>query len=282
MSRKAKQIAAKQPWYKENPFWGGVGGFISFSLAGLGFGMTGYPTLGKGLLWVSFPWGFFTVWCVVNGLTQITRRRIAGMIAGCVLVVFVVWWSQGLLPKPTVQLALYMTGLDKFVKPGTVARILFFRHDRTAHASIFGNGMDSPWDWTDSKGTIIPPEFMGVITVSNHGFSQVFNLTMHIGGNFTTTGDVNKKIEATASTDVMIDAIIPGQTILICVVNQSDRWIDVVLPDQAEMEVQGEQGRKKVTLSLRPTLPFLVPPSSHTWNSNGTIGPRSNWRGSNK
>jgi hypothetical protein len=275
VSRKKKPAKTEDhslpPWYKENPFWGGVSGFCTFSLAGLGFAITGYPTLGKCLLWASFPWGVFAFWCMVNGRTQITKSRIFGRAAGFAIVGLVLWWSQSIFPKPTIQLAYYMVGLEQWVKPNTYARFVIFQQNGAAHFYTFGNGSDKAIDWTESKGTIVPPEFMGLITVSNHGFSQVFNLTMHISGTIENSKGFPKKTEI--STDVMIDAIVPGQTIPIWVINQSDRSVDVILPAHGETEIQGEPDRKIVTLTNRTVLPFPLMPSWHTWNDNYTIGP---------
>lgn len=84
------------PWYKENPFWGGVGGFFSFLFAGVGFGVTGHVTLGRWFLLGAFPWGVMAAWIALNGLTNQKSVRLCGRIAlilviGAILTLGAIW-----------------------------------------------------------------------------------------------------------------------------------------------------------------------------------------------
>lgn len=68
------------PWYKENPFWGGIGGFFSFLFAGVGFGVNGYLTLERWLLAGAFPWGVLAIWLALNGLISKKSIRISSKV----------------------------------------------------------------------------------------------------------------------------------------------------------------------------------------------------------
>ena len=56
------------PWYKENPFWGAIGGFFTFGFTGVAFVMSGYPVLGRVLFAMAFPWAFMGIWIAIKGL----------------------------------------------------------------------------------------------------------------------------------------------------------------------------------------------------------------------
>ncbi len=97
------------PWYKENPFWGGIGGFFTFALTGVGFGVSGHLTLGMWLLAAALPWGVMAMWLAVNGLTDkrsIRIRRKVVAIASLVLIVALsaLWMDKAnTAVKPTDQ-----------------------------------------------------------------------------------------------------------------------------------------------------------------------------------
>jgi hypothetical protein len=82
------------PWYKENPFWGGISGFFTFAIAGLGFGLNGYPTLGRWLLWVAAPWGTMALWLSCKGAIRNKRVSIAGNVGGFVFLIALLFWGD--------------------------------------------------------------------------------------------------------------------------------------------------------------------------------------------
>jgi hypothetical protein len=98
--------APPTPWYKENPFWGSVGGFSTFALAGIGFGLSGHLTLGRSLFAVAWPWGVTAIWLAVNGLTskkwiRISSRVAAIVIVGVILTLGGSWMAKANTPVAT-------------------------------------------------------------------------------------------------------------------------------------------------------------------------------------
>ena len=93
------------PWYKENPFWGGTGLFFTFFLAGLGFGLTGNPVLGRVLLWLALPWGIIALWSTRKSLSG-TARRASYLIGGSAILSCVVGLPQMFMitSRPVVPL----------------------------------------------------------------------------------------------------------------------------------------------------------------------------------
>src|SRR5216683_5114786 len=91
--------APPTPWYKENPFWGAISGFLAFVLTGVGFGVTGHLTLGRWLLAGAWFWGVMAIWLALNGLTNKRSIRIGGRIAavigiGSILALGAVWMGK--------------------------------------------------------------------------------------------------------------------------------------------------------------------------------------------
>src|ERR1700674_183030 len=98
--------APPTPWYKENPVWGSVGGFWTFALAGVGFGLSGHLTLGRWLLAAAWPWGVMAIWCALNGLTNKRWIRMGGRVAavtivGLILAIGAVWMGKTKTPAAT-------------------------------------------------------------------------------------------------------------------------------------------------------------------------------------
>jgi hypothetical protein len=93
------------PWYKENPFWGGIGGFFSFLLAGVGFGVTGYPTLGGWLLAGSFPWGVLAIWIALGGIIRRKLLRIGSRIAAILCLGLILALSAARMGKTKAAIA---------------------------------------------------------------------------------------------------------------------------------------------------------------------------------
>lgn len=96
------------PWYKENPFWGSIGGFFTFAIAGLAFGTSGQLTLGKWLLALAWPWGAMAIWLALNGLTNKKSIRVAGSIAaifglGAIIALSVVLMEKANAPPVAVK-----------------------------------------------------------------------------------------------------------------------------------------------------------------------------------
>jgi len=96
------------PWYKENPFWGGISGFSAFIIAGVGFGVTEHLTLGRWLLVASWPFGVMAIWIALNGVTDNRTIRIGGRIAailglGLVLALSAVWMGKPTAPIVAVE-----------------------------------------------------------------------------------------------------------------------------------------------------------------------------------
>src|ERR1017187_1441150 len=98
-----KNTSGQVPWYKENPFWGGIGGFLSFSTSGLGFGLNGYPTLGIWLLWAALPWGMLAAWCALKGLSLNKRYRTLGFILANAFLVTSIGLSARLMARNGVS-----------------------------------------------------------------------------------------------------------------------------------------------------------------------------------
>jgi len=91
--------APPTPWYKENPFWGATGLFVTFLLTGVGFGVSGHLTLGRWLLAGAWPCGVMAIWLALNGLTNNRPIRIGGKIAavlvlGLILTLSAVWMGR--------------------------------------------------------------------------------------------------------------------------------------------------------------------------------------------
>ncbi len=84
-------IFPKTPWFKENPFWGGIGGFIALLLTGVGFAVSGHQFLGRLLIVLAWPWAAFTLWLTINGLNNIKGWRIAARIAMLIAVALLGW-----------------------------------------------------------------------------------------------------------------------------------------------------------------------------------------------
>lgn len=74
------------PWFKENPFWGGIEGFFTFLLSGLGFAMAGHPTIGRWLIALAWPWAMFSLWIVIDGLVRNRKVRIATRAVVCAVI----------------------------------------------------------------------------------------------------------------------------------------------------------------------------------------------------
>lgn len=111
------QNVGTTPFYKENPFWGAIGGFLAFSLTGVGFAVTGHVTLGRCLIALAWPWALMALWLATNGLTKSKKRRIIGRLVAIVLVVLLAWCS------------------DKFAQP-TKAILRFSLIKMTDHDSL--------------------------------------------------------------------------------------------------------------------------------------------------
>jgi hypothetical protein len=94
------------PWYKENPFWGAISGFVAFTLAGVGFVVTGNPILGRWLFWLASPWALMALWLAIYGTIKNTGWRVGGLVAAIILVVSVFWFADRfwIHPKPLMSL----------------------------------------------------------------------------------------------------------------------------------------------------------------------------------
>ena len=90
------------PWYKENPFWGAIGGIFTLGLAGLGFGLNGHPTLGRLLLWVVSPWGAMALWISANGTVRKRSARIAAKVTGFIALAVLLWWGDSYIRRSAI------------------------------------------------------------------------------------------------------------------------------------------------------------------------------------
>jgi hypothetical protein len=84
------------PWYKENPFWGGVGTFLAFYLTGVGI-VSGNSTLAIWLFVVAWPCGSYSVWVAATGLSNKRLRviaRIAGTLSVALLLLLTIWLGR--------------------------------------------------------------------------------------------------------------------------------------------------------------------------------------------
>jgi hypothetical protein len=75
----------RTPWYKENPFWGGLGAFLAFYLTAVGV-IGGDPILAGCLFLAAWPCGVMAIWVAINGLTARKWLRITGRIVAIILV----------------------------------------------------------------------------------------------------------------------------------------------------------------------------------------------------
>lgn len=74
-------------FYKENPFWGAIGAFLTFFLAGGGFTVSGNIPLGRLLTALAWPWAGMALWLSINGLVSAKRTRIACTVVAVVFLV---------------------------------------------------------------------------------------------------------------------------------------------------------------------------------------------------
>ncbi len=86
------------PFYKENPFWGGVGAFLALVLAGLGFGVDGQLTLGRVLLWGALPAAFFCLW-LARAAFKSRSLRAASIVVGVLAFSLLFWKSDRYLVR---------------------------------------------------------------------------------------------------------------------------------------------------------------------------------------
>lgn len=166
-----KPEESRAPWYKENPFWGGIGGFLAFFLTGLAICLSGSYKVGEVLLWLAWPFGAFALWCMINGLTTNKRNRILGTATGALLVGIIIWQTQITLP---------------LVNPSSLPRSPGFSVDlEFGLVNIRGSGFDSGF-WLRStlgRGCILSPsDAVLLIRITNTGsypeLITSYNLTL--------------------------------------------------------------------------------------------------------
>jgi hypothetical protein len=88
------------PFYKENPFWGAIGGFLTFLIGGLGFEVSGYQFLGKLVFWLALPWAVMATWLLAGGLTENRKHRNVTKIVGVAITVLGMVMIQYLVRPP--------------------------------------------------------------------------------------------------------------------------------------------------------------------------------------
>ena|SRR5437899_470584 len=82
----ALQFEGTQPWYERNLFWGTTGACLAFGLTGVGFGMSGHPTLARWLLLGAWPCGTIAIWCLLDSLGFKKWARLSGKVGAAVIV----------------------------------------------------------------------------------------------------------------------------------------------------------------------------------------------------
>jgi hypothetical protein len=117
------------PFYKENPFWGAIGGFLTFLIGGLGFEVSGYP-LGKLLFWLALPWAVMTIWLLANGLTENRTYRTITKIVGFAITVLGMVMIQYLVRLPEAMFHIVaVQGVLNIQNPNQLLANVYIQND---------------------------------------------------------------------------------------------------------------------------------------------------------
>jgi hypothetical protein len=131
------------PFYKENPFWGAIGGFLTFLIGGLGFQVTGYPVLGRLLFWIALPWAFMAVWLSINGLTENRKyRQIAKTLSVLILGLMMVGIQYLVRPPAALFHIVAVQGVLNSQNPNQLLANIYIQND-AGDAEVVNYGANS-------------------------------------------------------------------------------------------------------------------------------------------
>jgi hypothetical protein len=118
------------PFYKENPFWGAIGGLLTFLFGGLGFEVSGYPSPGKLLFWLALPWAVMALWLSVSGSTEDRKHQKIFMIVGVPLLGLVMAAFQHLVRPPAAMFHIVgMQGVLNAQNPNQLLANIYIQND---------------------------------------------------------------------------------------------------------------------------------------------------------
>lgn len=177
---------------------------------------------------------------------------------------------------PIIEVAydLNLIGLPIPIEPFTTKHIIAIKEGRKVKLEKFVNNEDKRVIWPTTE-PIIPPEQVGKIVVSNQGNVALFNMsypvTISIGGTAMPGGvtDVTLKLP--------LHDLPVGKKVSFYIVNQSSDEGIIRLSKEAEVQVQGETGRRQVMMQTRELTFFdqipMLKSSYHKWAGNKILEP---------
>jgi hypothetical protein len=131
------------PFYKENPFWGAIGGFLAFLIGGLGFEVSGYPFLGELLFGLALPWAVMATWLSVNGLTEDRKYRRVAKVLGVVILGLIMVVIQYLVRPPAAMFHIVaMQGVLNIQNPNQLLANIYVQND-AGDAEVVNYGANS-------------------------------------------------------------------------------------------------------------------------------------------
>jgi hypothetical protein len=173
-------------------------------------------------------------------------------------------------PIVEVSYELKQDGLPIPIQAHTSIPITFVRPDRTVETVDIINSSDKQYLWPLKQTP--KAEGLGLVTFSNHGKVTAFDISAAVNFKIGAENDPGGIIDVMLKLPLIGTLKAGDSSSPFYVVNQSSYVAMVELPDNAAMQIQGENERRQISLPVRNVtffdrMPLMLPPTDNKWKA---------------